>query len=137
MPQLREEKLIQPATLFLQETLINIKTCHFHSSINHQGHFFHRTCITSSFCPVNIAKFLRTAFFQTSRGSCLKMFFKIGVLKSSQESTHAGGSFQKNLQTQGLQLYITEKKASPQVLSCEVCGIFKNTFFIFFIEYLW
>ena len=79
---LRKEKLILPVTLFLQERLINIKTCHFHSSINHQGHFFHRTRITSSFCPVNIAKFLRTTFFQTSRGSCLQMFFKIGVLKS-------------------------------------------------------
>ena len=42
---------------------INIKTSHFHSSINHQKHLFRRTLITSSFRPVNIAKFLRTAFF--------------------------------------------------------------------------
>ena len=51
---------------FLQETLINV-TCHFHSSINHQEHFFHRACITSYFHPVNIAKFLKTAFLYTSR----------------------------------------------------------------------
>ena len=51
-------------------------------SLSQFYHFFHRTCITSSFCPVNIAKFLRTAFFKTSGGSCLQMFFKIGVLKS-------------------------------------------------------
>ena len=29
-----------PATIFLQEIMINIKTRHFHSSINHQEHFF-------------------------------------------------------------------------------------------------
>ena len=48
---------------FLQEMLINIKTCHFHSSINHQEQLFHRTLITGYFRPVNIAKFLRTGFF--------------------------------------------------------------------------
>ena len=47
---------------FLQEMLINIKTRHFHSSINHQEQLFHRTLITGYFRPVNIAKFLRTAF---------------------------------------------------------------------------
>ena len=50
---------------FLQEMLINIKTRHFHSSVNHQEHLFHRTLITSYFRPVNIAKFLRTAFYKT------------------------------------------------------------------------
>ena len=63
---------------FLQETLINIKTCHFHSSINHKEH---RTRITRFFRPVNIAKFLRTAFLYTSRISPLQMLFKLGVLK--------------------------------------------------------
>ena len=48
---------------FLQEMLINIKTRHFHSSINHQEQLFHRTLITGYFRPVNIAKFLRTGFF--------------------------------------------------------------------------
>ena len=48
---------------FLQEMLINIKTHHFHSSINHQEQLFHRTLITGYFHPVNIAKFLRTDFF--------------------------------------------------------------------------
>ena len=47
---------------FLQEILINIKTRHFHSSINYYQQLFHRTLITGFFCPVNIAKFLRTAF---------------------------------------------------------------------------
>ena len=68
---------------FLQDMLINIKTRHFHSSINHQQHLFYRTLITSYFRPVNIAKFLRTAFLQnTSRSSRLQMFFKIGVFRS-------------------------------------------------------
>ena len=53
---------------FLQEILINIKTCYFqpplsNSSINHQEQLFHRTLITGYFRPVNIAKFLRTGFF--------------------------------------------------------------------------
>ena len=46
----------------LQEMLINIKTRHFHSSINDQEHLFHRTLVTSYFRPVNVANFLRTAF---------------------------------------------------------------------------
>ena len=49
--------------LSLQEMLINIKTRHFHSSINHQEQLFHRTLITGYFRPVNIAKFLRMDFF--------------------------------------------------------------------------
>ena len=43
---------------FLRELLINIKTRHFHSSINHQEHLFHRTLITSYFRPMNIAVFI-------------------------------------------------------------------------------
>ena len=31
---------------FLQEMLINMKTRHFHNSINHRGQLFHRTLIT-------------------------------------------------------------------------------------------
>ena len=46
---------------FLQEMLINIKTRHFHSSINHREQLFHRTLITGYFRF--IAKFLRTGFF--------------------------------------------------------------------------
>ena len=49
--------------LFLQEQLINIKTSHFHSSINHREQLFDRTLITGFFRPVNIAKFLKTGFF--------------------------------------------------------------------------
>ena len=140
MPQvIRKERTAHLASYtFLQEMLINVKTHHFHSSINHQEQHFHRTLITSYFCPVNIAKFLRTAFYRTPpeavvcRCSSKQVFLK--VLQTSQESTHVGGSFQKNLQAQGLQLYITAKKTSTQVFSCEVYEIFKNTFFI---EYLW
>ena len=44
---------------FLQEMLINMKTRHFHSSINHQEYHFHRTLITSYVGHVNIAKFLK------------------------------------------------------------------------------
>ena len=50
---------------FLQETLINIKICHFHSCINHQKHLFLRKLITSYLGPVNVAKFLRTALYRT------------------------------------------------------------------------
>ena len=68
---------------FLQDMLINLKTRHSHSSTTHQEHLFHRTLITNYLRPVNIAKFLRTAFLEnTSRSSRLQMFFKIGVLKS-------------------------------------------------------
>ena len=52
------------AALFLQEMLINIKTRHFHSSINHQKQFFHKTLTTGTFRLVNIAKFLRTGVFK-------------------------------------------------------------------------
>ena len=87
--------------------LIKIKTRHFHSSINHQKHLFHITHITSYF-PVNIAKFLRTAFLKnTSRSSRLQMFFKIGVLRSVANFTgkHLCSSlFLKNFQAGGLQL---------------------------------
>ena len=69
----KEEQLIQSATLPLQQMLINMP--------QPPEHLFHRTLITSYFCPLNIAKFLRTAQ-NTSRSNHLLMFFKIGVLKS-------------------------------------------------------
>ena len=47
---------------FLQEMLTNIKTRHFHSSMNQQEHLFQGTLIISYFRHVNIAKFLRTSF---------------------------------------------------------------------------
>ena len=110
MPQvILKEQLIQPATLFLQEILISVKTLHFQGSINHQEHLFHRTRSTSYFRPVNIVKFLRTAFLQnTSRSSRLQMFFKIGVLRSLANFTgkHLCWSlFLKKLQVGGLQLH--------------------------------
>ena len=65
MPQiiLKERATHLGATLFLQVMLINTKTRHFHSSINHQEQLFHRTLIIGFFLPVNIAKFLRIASF--------------------------------------------------------------------------
>ena len=114
----------------LQEMLINIKTSHFHSSINQQECLFHRTLIISYFLPVNIAKLLRTAFlYSTSRRSCLQMFFKIGVLEGFRNFivNHLCWSvFLKNRQALGLN---KEKKTPTHVLSCELCKIFKNTFF--------
>ena len=116
---------------FLQDMLINIKTRHFHSSINHQQHLFYRTLITSYFRPVNIAKFLRTAFlWDTTTSSRFQMFFKISVLKSFAifSKMHLCWSvFLNNLQAEGLQLYL--KKSPTQVFFCEVCEIFENTFF--------
>ena len=111
MPQiiLMERTAHLASYTFLQEMLINVKTHHFHSSINHQEQHFHRTLITSYFCPVNIAKFLRTAFLQrTFRSSRLQMFFKIGVLKSFANFTGkylCRSLFLKNLQAEDLQLH--------------------------------
>ena len=110
--------------------LINIKTRHFHSSINHQEHLFHRTLITSYFRPVNIAKFLRITFlYNTSRSSHLPMFFKIGAQNSFANFTgkHLCWSlFLKYLQAEGLQLHY--KKTPTQVFFHKVCENFKNTF---------
>ena len=106
--------------------LINIKTRHFYSCINHQEHLFPRTLITRSFRPGNITKFLRTAFLQNiSRSSRLQMLFKIGVVKSFANFTgkHLCWShFLKNLQAEDLQLYL--KSTPAQMFSCEVCKIF-------------
>ena len=69
---------------FLQETLINIKTRHFHSSINYQEHLFHITFyrqLLSSY------EYEESFFINTSRSSRLQMFFKIGVLKSFSDLT--------------------------------------------------
>ena len=62
MPQiiLKESTAHLGSYTFLQEILINIKTRHFHSSINHQEQLFHRTLIIGY---LNIVKFLRTGFF--------------------------------------------------------------------------
>ena len=80
---------------------------------------------------MNIAKFLRTAFLQsTSRSSRLEMSFKKAVRKSFQNFTgkHSCWSlFLISLQDEGLQLYF--KKAPAQVFFFEVCKIFRNTLF--------
>ena len=86
---------------FSQEMLINIKTHHFHSSINHREQLFHRSLITGYFHPVNIAKFLRMGFFiehlqkqslaDIPQNRVMPLFLKVS--QTSQESTCVGISF--------------------------------------------
>ena len=82
--------------------------------------------LSYEYCKV----FKNSYFYNTSRSSHLQMFFKIGVLKSFPNFTgkHLCWSFfLKSLQAEGKQPY---RKTSPtQVFSCEVCKIFKSTFF--------
>ena len=56
MPQiiLKERTAHLGSHTFLREIWINIKTRHFHSSVNHHQQLFHRTLITGFFRPVNI-----------------------------------------------------------------------------------
>ena len=54
------------------------------------------------------------------------MFLRIS--QNSQGNTCSGVSFLVKLKAGGLQLY--EKNTPIQVWSCELCEIFKNTFFI-------
>ena len=63
MPQiiLKERTAHLASDTFLQEMLINIKTRHFHSSMNCKEELFNRTLITGYFGPVYIAKFLKLA----------------------------------------------------------------------------
>ena len=60
------------------------------------------------------------------RCSLKKVVFKIS--QYSQENTRAWVSFSIKLQASSLQLY-KKKETLAQVLSCEFCEIFKNTFF--------
>ena len=57
------------------------------------------------------------------RCSSKKMFLKVS--QTSQESTCVGVSFKK---LAGRRPVTSYKKSPTQVLSCEVCEIFKNTF---------
>ena len=110
--------------------LINIKTRHFHTSINHQEQLFHRTLITSYFCPVNIAKFLRTGFYRTPPEAvacrCSSQYVFLSFANFTGKHL-CWTFFLKNLQAQGMQLYL--KKTPTKVFSCEVSEIFKNNFF--------
>ena len=47
---------------FFTRDFDHYKKRHFQSFISHQEHLFHRTPITGYFSPVNVTKFLRTAF---------------------------------------------------------------------------
>ena len=65
---------------------------------------------------------------ETSRGSLSQMFFRMGVLKSF-------ANFIRKHQRwiiftiKKLQAWTLLKRDSTQVFSCEICDIFKNTFF--------
>ena len=113
--------------------LINIKTRHFHSSINHREHLLHSTFITGYFRPVNIAIILRTVFFiehlqkQSFTGiphNRVTPLF-LNVSQTSQESTCVESLFKK---LAGWMLATSLKKTPTQVFSCEVGEIFKNNF---------
>ena len=73
---LKERTAHLASYIFLQEMIINIKTRLFHSCINHQEDLFLRKPVTSYFCPVNIAKFLKTAFFTEHLRWLLLYFLK-------------------------------------------------------------
>ena len=115
--------------------LINIKTRHFHSSINHQENLSQIAHITSYFRPVNIAKFLRAAFLQsTSRSSRLQMFFKTDVLSSFTKFTGKHLCwifFLKNLQVEACNLI---KKSTTQLFSYKFAKFLKVPFLT---EHLW
>ena len=67
MPQiiLKERTAHLASYTFLQEMMINIKTCQFHNCGNNQEHLCHRTLITSYFHPVIIVSFLEHLFYRT------------------------------------------------------------------------
>ena len=55
---------------------------------------------------------------------CSSKYVFLNILQVSQENTFVGMSVNK---VAGLQLY--QKETSTQLFSCEICKIFKNTFF--------
>ena len=108
-------------TFFTRDVDQYKKTRLFHSSINHQEHFFHRTLITSYVRPVNIAN-SEYLFYRTppetvvSRCSSKQVFL----------GKHLRWSlFLKNVRAEGLQLH----KKRLQHRCFPVGEIFKNTFF--------
>ena len=110
--------------------LINIKTRHFHSSINHQEQFFHRTLITGYFRPVNILKFLRTGLFiehiqKQSFADNRQNRYSWKFCKLHRKELVLESLF-KNLAR--WRLATSLKKTLGQMFSCEVCKIIKSTF---------
>ena len=90
--------LIQPVTLFLLEMLINKKTRHFDSSLNHQEHLFHRTCYHQLFSSYEYCKVFKNSYFieHLQRQCSCQCSSKQQFLKVSQtlrESTCVGVSF--------------------------------------------
>ena len=113
--------------------LVNIKTRHFHSSINLREQLFHRTLITGYFRPVNIAKYLRTGFFidhlqkqsfaDIPQNGVTPLFLKVS--HTSKKALVLESLFKK---LAGCRLATSLKKTPTQVFSCEVGEIFKNIF---------
>ena len=107
--------------------LINIKTRHFHSSINHQEQLFHRTLITGYFRLVNIAKSLRLDF--CIEHLQMQSLADIPQNRYSQSFASVTGKhlcwslFLKNLQAEGLQLH--EKRLQLRYFPLKFA---KNTF---------
>ena len=63
----------------------------------------------------------------TCRSSRSQIFYKIGVSQNSLENTCVGVSF---YQVTGSQAFnFIKKEIRTHVFSCELCEIFKNTFF--------
>ena len=63
--------------------MINVKTRHFHSSINNQEHLFHWTLYHYLLSSYEYCKVFKNSFFiEHLRSSRLQMVFKIVVLKS-------------------------------------------------------
>ena len=71
---------------FLQETLVNIKTCHFHSSINHQEQLFHRTLTLATFVLLILQSCLQRSDLTPPEAVVWIIFLKIGIHKVSQTS---------------------------------------------------
>ena len=131
MPQvILKEQLIQPATLFLQEILINIKTRHFHSSINHQEHLFHRTLYHQLLSSYEYCKVFKNSFFiehlqkqsfaDVLQNRCSKQFRKL-----HRKALVLEFLFKK---LAGRRLANLFKKDSNTGVFRKVCEIFKNTF---------
>ena len=141
MPQiiLQERTAYLASYTFLQETLINIKTCHFHSSINHQEHFFHRRHITSYFRPVNCKVFKNSFFIHLQKQSFAdvhqnrcswkfwKLYKKALVLESFFLRT-------KNKKTAMLKAFNFKKRLQRRCFPVRFLKFLKTPFFI---EHVW
>ena len=87
---------------------------------------YHQLLSSCEYCKV----FKNSFFIEHHQKQSFADALQNGVLKNFENSKgkHLCQSlFLKNLQAEGLQLYL--KNTPTQVFSCEVCEIFRNTFF--------